>query len=120
MASEGREELVDRLRGLAREIRQDVVRMIYSAGSGNPGGSLSVVDLVTALVFQELRLDPQRPDSPERDRLVPSKGHAAPALDSALARRGFFPVEELATYRKTGARLQGHVDRLRTPGVDVS
>ena len=109
-----------RLRATAQEIRRDIIRMTYAAGGGHPGGSLSVTDLVTALVFHDLRLDPKRPDWPERDRLVLSKGHAAPALYAALARRGYFPVEELATLRKLGSRLQGHVDRRKLPGIEVS
>jgi transketolase len=113
-------EELDRLRATAQEIRRDIIRMIHAAGSGHPGGSLSVTELVTALVFSELKLDPERPHWPERDRLVLSKGHAAPALYSALAHRGFFPVEELRTLRQIGSRLQGHVDRLKLPGIDAS
>ncbi len=111
---------LDALRTTAREIRKDIIRMTYAAGGGHPGGSLSVTDLVTALVFHELRLDPAHPDAPDRDRLVLSKGHAAPALYSALARRGFLPVEELLTLRKLGSRLQGHVDRNKLPVIEAS
>ncbi len=113
-------ELLETLRATAREIRRDIVRMTYAAGSGHPGGSLSVVELLTALYFRELRIDPARPSDPDRDRLVLSKGHAAPALYSALALRGFFPRGELATFRRLGSRLQGTPDRLRLPGVDAS
>ena len=94
--------------------------MTHAAGSGHPGGSLSVCDLVNALVFQELRIDPTRPEWPERDRLVLSKGHAAPALYSALALRGFLPREELLTLRQLGSRLQGHVDRNKLPVIEAS
>lgn len=94
--------------------------MTYVAGSGHPGGSLSVTDLLTALLFREMRVDPARPDWPERDRLVLSKGHAAPALYAALALRGFLPREELLTLRKLGSRLQGHVDRNKLPVIEAS
>jgi len=105
---------------IANEVRQQIIRMTYRAGSGHPGGSLSVTDLVCALVFRELHLDPERPDWPERDRLVLSKGHAAPALYAALAIRGFLPIEELATLRQLGSRLQGHVDRNKLPCIEAS
>ncbi len=104
----------------ALEVRRDVVRMTHAAKSGHPGGSLSVTDLLVALLFEELRIDPTQPNWTERDRLVLSKGHAAPALYSALAHRGFLPVEELLTLRQTGSRLQGHVDREKLPGIEAS
>jgi transketolase len=104
----------------ALDTRRDIIRMTYAAKSGHPGGSLSVTDLVVALVFEELHLDPAQPNWPERDRLVLSKGHAAPALYSALAHRGYLPVEELRTLRQTGSRLQGHVDRAKLPGIEAS
>ena len=112
--------LLGRLATTAREIRADIIRMTATAGSGHPGGSLSVTDLVTALVFHELKIDPAHPDDPARDRLVLSKGHAAPALYSALALRGYLPREELATLRQVGSRLQGHVDRKKLPGIEAS
>ncbi|MEM0129519.1 MAG: transketolase [Thermoplasmata archaeon] len=105
---------------MAREIRRDILRMVSAAGSGHPGGSLSVTELVTALLFREMRIDPAHPDDPDRDRLVLSKGHAAPALYAALAHRGFLPHEELATLRQLGSRLQGHVDRNKLPFVEAS
>ncbi len=111
---------LDFLQLKARELRKHVIRMLGEAGSGHPGGSLSAADIVTALFFQEMRVDPQRPDWPDRDRFILSKGHAAPILYAALAERGFFPVEELLTLRKTGARLQGHPDLRKVPGVDMS
>ncbi len=104
----------------AREIRRDIIRMTAAAGSGHPGGSLSVTDLVTALVFHELKIDPAHSDDPNRDRLVLSKGHAAPALYAALARRGYFSPDELLTLRQFGSRLQGHVDRSRLPFIEAS
>jgi transketolase len=105
---------------VARAVRRDIIRMTNAAGSGHPGGSLSVTDLLTALVFRELRIDPEQPDWADRDRLVLSKGHAAPALYSVLAHRGFLPHEELMTLRKTGSRLQGHVDRNKLPFIEAS
>ena len=108
------------LAATARTIRQDIVRMTYVAGSGHPGGSLSVTDLLTVLLFREMRYDPARPDDPARDRLVLSKGHAAPALYAALAARGQLPREELLTLRKLGSRLQGHVDRTKLALVEAS
>jgi transketolase len=120
MAEEAPAELVAQLQAKAREMRQDIVRMIYAAGGGHPGGSLSLTDLLATLFFHELRLDPADPDSPERDRLVMSKGHAAPAFYAALAARGLIPREELLTLRKLGSRLQGHVDRNKLPWVEAS
>lgn len=120
MAPDAPPELIAQLSATAKEIRQDVIRMTYTAASGHPGGSLSVTDLVTALVFHELQIDPQRPDWSDRDRLVLSKGHAAPALYAALAHRGFLPVSELTTLRQLGSRLQGHVDRKKLPGIEAS
>lgn len=110
----------DFLRHKAREIRKDIIKMLGEAGSGHPGGSLSAADIVTVLFFHELRIDPKRPDWPERDRFVLSKGHAAPVLYAALARRGVFPQEELMTLRKLDSRLQGHPDMRKVPGVDMS
>ncbi|MDI6711159.1 MAG: transketolase [Thermoanaerobacterales bacterium] len=104
----------------AREIRRHIIRMVGTAGSGHPGGSLSAADIVTALYFAVMRLDPARPDWPDRDRFVLSKGHAAPVLYAALAERGYFPVDELGTLRKLGTRLQGHPDMKKLPGVEMS
>jgi transketolase len=94
--------------------------MLAEAGSGHPGGSLSGVEIVTALFFHVLRLRPEEPEWPERDRFILSKGHAAPLLYAALAERGFFPREELLTLRKLGSRLQGHPVRNKAPGVEAS
>jgi transketolase len=114
------ESLITELVEKAQLLRIEVVKMIHGVGSGHPGGSLSAADIVTALYFHQLRLDPARPDWPERDRFILSKGHAAPLLYAVLAHRGFFPVEELATLRRLDSRLQGHPDRLRTPGVEMT
>lgn len=113
-------ERIAELEATAREIRRDIIRMTAAAGSGQPGGSLSVTDLLTALLFEELRIDPKNPDAPDRDRLVLSKGHAAPALYAALSHRGYFPPEELLTLREFGSRLQGFVDRRHLPFVEAS
>ncbi|MDD3653545.1 MAG: transketolase [Desulfotomaculaceae bacterium] len=111
---------IDELQKKAREIRKHIIKMLGEAGSGHPGGSLSAADIVAALYFHEMRLDPDRPEWPERDRFILSKGHAAPVLYAALAERGFFPVEELMTLRKLGSRLQGHPDMRKLPGVEMS
>jgi transketolase len=111
---------IGRLETVAADLRALVVRMVYLAGSGHVGGALSSADLVTALYFSVLRVDPLRPDWPERDRFVLSKGHSCPVLYAALARRGFFPIEDLWTLRKLGSHLQGHPDMRKTPGVDAT
>jgi len=113
-------ELIEQLEARARVIRRQIIRMTGACGSGHPGGSLSAADIVTALYFHELRLEPARPDWPERDRFVLSKGHAAPVLYAALAERGFFPPDELLTLRKLDSRLQGHPDMRKLPGVEMS
>jgi len=108
------------LKEQAKEIRKDIVTMIGQAKSGHPGGSLSATEIVTYLYFEELRIDPTNPKWDDRDRFILSKGHAAPVLYAALARRGFFPTEELSTLRKIGSHLQGHPDMKKVPGVDMS
>ena len=105
---------------IARKIRVGVIDAVYSANSGHPGGSLSISDVLAYLYFEEMNIDPQNPDKEDRDRLVLSKGHCAPGLYSALANRGYFPVEDLKTFRKTDSYLQGHPDMKHTPGVDMS
>jgi transketolase len=109
-----------RLAAIARECRVQIIRMITHAGSGHPGGSLSVIDLVTTLMFGRMRHDPARPDWPDRDRLILSKGHAVPALYAAMARAGYFPQERLITLRKLGSPLQGHPDRTMLPGIEAA
>jgi len=117
---EVRDDLLEELRRRAREIRCDLVRMLAAAGSGHSGGSLSAVEIVTVLYWHVLRIRPEEPAWPDRDRFVLSKGHAAPVLYAALAERGFFPAEELQTLRKLGSRLQGHPDLRNVPGVEAS
>ncbi len=108
------------LKEIARKIRVGIIDAVHSAKSGHPGGSLSIADVLTYLYFEELNIDPADPKKADRDRLVLSKGHCAPGLYSALANRGFFPVEDLKTFRKTTSYLQGHPDMKHTPGVDMS
>lgn len=113
-------EKIDELTSIARTIRRHIIEMTAEAGSGHPGGSLSCADILTALYFNAMRVDPKNPSWPERDRLVLSKGHAAPALYAVLAEKGYFPIEELMKLRKTGAMLQGHPDMKGTPGLDMT
>ena len=104
----------------ACKVRMGIVEGVFNAKSGHPGGSLSVADILTYLYFNEMRVDPKNPADENRDRFVLSKGHTAPALYACLAYKGFFPVEELKTLRKTGSMLQGHPSMRKTPGVDMS
>lgn len=101
-------------------IRKDIVSMIHEAKSGHPGGSLSAVEILTALYFDEMNIDPTNPKMEDRDRFVLSKGHAAPVLYATLAQRGYFDKEELKGLRKMGRMLQGHPDMKGTPGVEMS
>ncbi len=114
------ESEVKRLRKIALRLRKHIVRMTGLAKSGHPGGSLSAADIVTVLFFHKMKLDPKNPQWKERDIFILSKGHATPVLYAALAEAGFFPVEELADFRKLTSHLQGHPDRLMTPGVEMS
>lgn len=111
---------LDELKSISKEIRKDIVKMLTESASGHPGGSLSATDIMTVLFFKEMNIDPNNEKDPNRDRFVLSKGHAAPVLYSALARRGYFPVEELSTLRKFKSRLQGHPSIQYLPGIDMS
>ena len=104
----------------ANEVRKGIVTAVHSAKAGHPGGSLSAADIFTYLYFEEMNIDPKEPKKADRDRFVLSKGHTAPGLYSALANRGYFPVEDLKTLRHTGSNLQGHPDMKHIPGVDMS
>lgn len=104
----------------ACNIRMGVIESTHSAKCGHPGGSLDIAEMLTYLYFVEMKVDPQDPKNPDRDRMVLSKGHAAPGLYSALAERGFFPAEDLKTLRKIGSYLQGHPNMNTVPGVDMS
>lgn len=108
------------LKIIANRIRKNALTAVYSAASGHPGGSLSIADLLSVLYFEEMRVNPQQPQDPNRDRFVLSKGHCAPALYGALAERGFFPSADCASFRKAGSYLQGHPDMKGVPGVDMS
>ena len=103
----------------ANEVRKGIVTAVHSAKAGHPGGSLSAADVFTFLYYEEMNIDPKNPDKEDRDRFVLSKGHTAPGLYSALANRGYFPVEDLKTLRKLGSYLQGH-PCIHIPGVDMS
>lgn len=114
------EDRLQTLEAIARRVRQHIVRMTAAAGSGHPGGSLSATDILVALYFHVLRHDPEHPQWPERDRFVLSKGHATPAYYAVLAEAGYFPVDELLTFRRLGSRLQGHTVMGVPPGVEMS
>jgi transketolase len=111
---------IEAFRLTARQMRRDIIKMLTRAGSGHPGGSLSAIDILTVLYYYKMRHKPEYPDWPQRDRFVLSKGHAAPALYAVLGNCGYFDKKEFDTLRKLEGRLQGHPDRLTTPGVDVS
>ena len=108
------------LQKMAVEVRKGIVAGVHSAKAGHPGGSLSAADVFTYLYFEEMNIDPKNPKDPHRDRFVLSKGHTAPGLYSALAHRGYFPVEDLLTLRHIGSHLQGHPCLQHTPGIDMS
>jgi transketolase len=114
------DNLIRALEQTARELRIDSLRMIYDRGQGHPGGTLSAAEIMAALYFHQMNIDPHNPEWDNRDRFILSKGHASTVLYVALAKLGFFPKEELTTWGKLGSRLQGHPDRLKTPGVDMS
>ena len=104
----------------ATEIRKHIIKMTGAAGSGHPGGSLSIADIISVLYFHHMNYKPEQPDWPDRDRFVLSKGHGCPALYAALAEAGVFPLKKLLSLRKLGSILQGHPDMRRTPGVEMS
>ena len=108
------------LKKYAAKVRMHVIDEVYSAASGHPGGSLSCTDILTALYFREMRVDPKQPLWEDRDRFVLSKGHCSPALYAVLAEKGFFPKEDLLTFRKIDSYLEGHPSMRSVPGVDMS
>ena len=105
---------------VACNVRMGIIEGTFNAKSGHPGGSLSIAEILTYLYFKEMNVDPAKPDMADRDRFVLSKGHAAPALYSVMAQKGYFPVEELKTLRKVDSRLQGHPSMKCLPGIDIS
>ena len=105
---------------IAARVRVDIVKAVHKAGSGHPGGSLSAADIVTALYFKEMNIDPENPHMEGRDKFILSKGHAGPVQYAALAERGYFPVEDLWSLRKLGSRFQGHPNRDKVPGIEMS
>ena len=111
---------ISQLEKIANDIRVNIIKMIYNAGSGHPGGSLSCTDILTVLYFNQMNINPQDPKADGRDRFVLSKGHCAPALYSTLAKRGYFNESELETLRKMDSKLQGHPDMNKVPGIDMS
>ncbi|HIX83172.1 MAG TPA: transketolase [Candidatus Megamonas gallistercoris] len=111
---------VSELKKIAIELRKTAVTMIYEAQSGHPGGALSAADIVTALYFKEMNIDPQNPKWEDRDRFVLSKGHVCPILYAALGKLGYFPKEYLHKLRQEGSILQGHPDMKKCPGIDIS
>jgi len=114
------QEKMAEMEEISRKVRRHIIQMIYAAGSGHPGGSLSAADIMVSLYFNVMNHKPEDPKWPDRDRFVLSKGHAAPALYACLAEAGYFPIEELKTFRLIGSRLQGHPDMRKTPGVEAS
>ncbi len=113
------ESLIRDISARAQEFRIQVLRMVWESQSGHLGGAFSCAEIVAALYLHHLKVDPSRPDWPERDRFLFSKGHACALLYTALAHRGFFPMDELRTFRKLDSRLQGHPERQKCPGVEI-
>lgn len=108
------------LENTARKVRIDALKAIHAAASGHPGGSLSVTDILVALYFDHMNIDPKNPDMPGRDRLVLSKGHAVPALYATLGERGYYPVEEMMSLRQVNSKFQGHPNMNKLPGIEMS
>lgn len=110
----------EELKSMANRLRLDVVEAVHTAGDGHPGPCMSIADIISVLYFEEMNIRPEEPLWPERDRLILSKGHACPVLYAALARRGYFPLEEMSRLRSLEGILQGHPDMHKTPGVDMT
>jgi len=111
---------IQALENIANDIRKDIIEEVYQAQSGHPGGSLSCTDILTVLYFNQMNVDPKKPEDANRDRLILSKGHCSPALYAILARKGYFDKEELKNFRKMDSFLQGHPDMKKVPGVDMT
>lgn len=113
-------EKIEYYEKIAQSVRIDVIKAVYNAGSGHPGGSLSAVDLLTALYFGEMNIDPENPDMEGRDKFVLSKGHAVPGQYAVLAERGYYPVEDMMSLRKLGSPFQGHGNCHKVSGIEMS
>jgi transketolase len=111
---------IQELEATCKQVRRDIINMTADAGSGHPGGSLSVTEILVALYFSKMKIDPKNPRDPNRDRFVLSKGHATPGLYGVLGRRGYFPIDEFKGFRQIHSILQGHPDMKKCPGVDAS
>ena len=111
---------IEELQKISKKVRKGIIESVYSNQSGHPGGSLSIADILTVLYFHEMNINPEQPKDENRDRLVLSKGHCAPALYSTLANRGYFDIEDLKTFRNINGKLQGHPDMKNIPGVDMT
>lgn len=111
---------VSELKGIAKNVRRGIIDAVYYGKSGHPGGALSCADILVDLYFNQMNIDPKNPKMEDRDRLILSKGHASPAIYSVLANRGFFPIEDLKTFRKADSYLQGHPDVKKVPGIDMT
>lgn len=111
---------IKELENIAKQVRRGILEEVYCASSGHPGGSLSIADILTVLYFNEMNIRPEEPKWENRDRLILSKGHCSPALYSCLANRGFFPIEDLKTFRNINSYLQGHPDKNKVPGIDMT
>lgn len=111
---------IEQLKSITKDVRRDIITMVYTAGSGHPGGSLSAVELMTVLFFNQLNHSVENPTDPERDRFVLSKGHCTPVYYSVLARSGYFDVSELQDFRKINSRLQGHPDKSKFPLMETT
>ena len=114
------DEKIKELEGMAKQIRRDIIKLLVEAKSGHSGGPLGMADIFTAFYFHVLKHDPKNPTWPERDRLILSNGHICPVRYAAMARSGYFPVEELMTFRKINSRLEGHPSFKKLPGVETS
>lgn len=111
---------INELKEISKSIRRNIIEEVYTASSGHPGGALSIADILTVLYFNQMNINPEKPDDENRDRFVLSKGHASAALYAVLAEKGYFPKEDLKTFRKIDSYLQGHPDMKHIPGVDMT
>lgn len=111
---------INELESIAKKVRKSILEQVYSASSGHPGGALSIADILTVLYFNQMNINPEKPDDENRDRVILSKGHASAALYAVLAEKGYFPKKDLKTFRKIDSYLQGHPDMKKIPGVDMS